>query len=105
MDNLLSAALFCSDRAPTDTHLSENHFLCIIRPDVLTEQASILGRKQLFEKIPWHSEFKEQGKQDSYVKLKFFGSTRKKNKTKNLGRAGQVLLWLLPQQQASQKHI
>lgn len=30
-------------------YLSENHFLCATRPDVLTEQASILRRKQLSE--------------------------------------------------------
>lgn len=42
-------------------------------------------QKTTFEKNPWHSEFKEQGKQDSYMKLKFFGSICilvKKNKKK-----------------------
>lgn len=64
MDHLPNAALFRSDMWLKTLYLSENHFLCIIRPDVLTVQASTPNREQLSENNLTRRGGKEQRKQD-----------------------------------------
>lgn len=74
MDDLLNAALLCSDMRLKTLYLSENHFLCIMRPDVLTEQASAPNREQLSENNFSHWGGKEQRKQDFKIlwRYKYF---------------------------------
>lgn len=109
MDDLLNAALLCSDMRLKTLYLSENHFLCIMRPVCFNRAGFCSKTENKFLKITFRTgeaksrETRTLKFSSNFVAVQVF---QYQDKTWSI-QAGQVLLWLLPQRQvqASQKHV
>lgn len=107
MDDLLNAALLCSDMRLKTLYLSENHFLCIVRPVCFNRAGFCSKTENNFLKITFCTgEAKSRESRtlkfsSNFVAVQVF---QYQDKTWSI-QAGQALLWLLTSSGLTKTHV